>query len=101
MQRTISRTKMPSSFFIGPLSAAKRHKKHKSRKSQARNKGRSYFCVICAFLWLILGAGGETHDGLFAELRAIKNSGEPSLVHDCYAVANAEHLFHLTTYYNH
>src|SRR5215213_759749 len=109
MQRTISRTKMPSSFFISSpliLFSHKRHKNHKP-KTKRISSGRSgptsqvYICVFCAFLWLSFGAGGETHDGLFAELRASENSGEPSFVHHCDAIADPKHLFHLTTDHDH
>src|SRR6185369_1716110 len=67
MQRTISRTKIPSSFFIS----------------------------------LSFSSGSEAHDGLFAELGAIENSGQTSFVHHRDAVADPEHLFHLTTDDNH
>src|SRR5690349_13223036 len=112
MQRTISRTKMPSSFFISPLSPQKAHSfSHKKHKHYAGRVWRStvfhilffvpFVAELCAFLWLVFGAGSETHDGLFAELRAFENSGEPSFMHDGDAVANAEHLFHLTTDHDH
>ena len=97
-------------FFYRSSFATKRHeevlatKKHKSHKMSHEFTGLTSFffiCAFCAFLWLIFSAGSETHDGLFAELRALENSGEPSFVHHGDAVANAEHLFHLTTDHDH
>src|ERR1041384_3470169 len=82
MQRTISRTKIPSSFFIGDYPFI--HRLHR---------------FILRNLWMRLpfGAGSEAHDGLFTELGAIENSRQAAFVHHGDAVADAKHFFHLTT----
>src|SRR5689334_20028859 len=77
MQRTIRRMKMPSSFFISRLSLV-------SKRAE-----------------LSFGARCEPHYRFFAEVGAIEYSSQSPFVHHGDAIADAEHLFHLTADDNH